>query len=275
MTRAFSTKRPPPPRAADHRQRLRRIEPPVIERPSGDRAGELAAIGLQQPLHVGERREAAGGDDGNRQGVGERQGRLDVEAGQNAVARDVGVDDGAHARVFEALAEIERRHARGARPAVDGDKTILGVDPYGDAARVKARRLAHERRVFDGRRADDDARDAFFQPARQRAHVANAAAELHGNRQCGENGFDRLGVARRAREGAVEIDDMQIFETDSLESARLLGGIVIEHGRAVHIALREAHALTFLQIDCGKQNHGRHLRKLPINARPSLWLFSG
>ena len=80
---------------------------------------------------------------------------------------------------------------------------------------------------------------------------------------------------RRAGEGAVEIDDMQIFEPDSLESARLRGGIVIEHGRAVHIALDEAHALPFLQIDRGKQNHGRHLRKLAINARPSLWLFSG
>ena len=73
-----------------------------------------------------------------------------------------------------------------------------------------------------------------------------------------------LRVARRAGEGAVEIDDMQIFEPLSLEGARLLGGIVVEHRRAVHVALGEAHALAFLEINRGKQNHGRHLRKLAI-----------
>ena len=68
---------------------------------------------------------------------------------------------------------------------------------------------------------------------------------------------------------------MQIFETLRLKGARLRGRIVVEDGRAVHVALDEADALAFLEIDCRKQNHGRHLRKLAMSARPSLWLFSG
>ena len=68
---------------------------------------------------------------------------------------------------------------------------------------------------------------------------------------------------------------MQIFESLRREGARLRRGIVIEHGRARHVALLEAHALAVLQVDGGKQDHGLHFRKLAISASPKRWLFSG
>ena len=71
----------------------------------------------------------------------------------------------------------------------------------------------HQRRIAHRRGADDDAVDALVEPALDRRHVADAAAELH--RQCRrfENALDRRGVHRLAGEGAVEIDDVQIVES--------------------------------------------------------------
>ena len=45
--------------ARKQRQRLARIEPAVVERAAGDRAGELRAVGLGQAPHVLDRGEAA------------------------------------------------------------------------------------------------------------------------------------------------------------------------------------------------------------------------
>ena len=114
-----------------------------------------------------------------------------------------------------------------------------------------------------------------LQPAAHRLHVAHAAAELHLHRQPGENPLDRLGVDGLAGEGAVEIDDMQIFEPLLGERARLRGGVGVEHRRLRHVAAQEPHAFAVLEVDGGKKDHGRHFRKLAISLRPSVWLFSG
>ncbi len=83
------------------------------------------------------------------------------------------------------------------------------------------------------------------------------------------------GVHRLAGEGAVEIDEVQPLEAALLEDARLRGRVGVEHGRLRHVAAHEAHAFAALEVDGGKQDQGRHLRKLAISARPSFWLFSG
>ena len=59
------------------------------------------------------------------------------------------------------------------------------------------------------------------------------------------------------------------------KALRLRGGIEVEHGRARHVALLEAHALAVLQIDRGKEDHGFHFKKFEISANPKRWLFSG
>ena len=90
-----------------------------------------------------------------------------------------------------------------------------------------------------------------------------------------EDALDRGRVHRLARKGAVEIDDVQIFEALRREDPRLLGRIAMENGRARHVALLKAHGFAVFQIDGGKKNHGFHVRKLAISASPSFWLFSG
>src|SRR5207244_4015508 len=122
---------------------------------------------------------------------------------------------------------------------------------------------------------DDDAADAAREPGLDGRKVANAAAELHRHLDRLEQCFDRRGVNRLAGEGAVEVDDVEVLKTLPLERARLLGRIGIEHRRPRHVALLEPDALAAFQIDCRKQNHGFHFRKLAISARPNRWLFSG
>ena len=68
---------------------------------------------------------------------------------------------------------------------------------------------------------------------------------------------------------------MQIIKALIFEAFGLRAGGIVEHGHLIHVAELEADALAVLQIDCGKKDHGFHLRKLRIRARPSVWLFSG
>ena len=122
------------------------VEPAVVERAAGDRAGEPRAIGFEQAADILDRGEPARGDDRDRDRLGERDGRGDVEALHHAVAADVGVDQRRDAGVLETAAEVDRRDVGGARPAVDGDAAVARVDADGDAAGKQPRSLAHESR---------------------------------------------------------------------------------------------------------------------------------
>ena len=108
-----------------------------------------------------------------------------------------------------------------------------------------------------------------------RLQIADAAAELHRHGDRLQHRLDRLRVHRLAGKGAVEIDHVQIFEALRGEGSRLRRRIEVEHGRARHVALFEAHALAVLQIDGGKEDHGFHFKKFEIRASPKRWLFSG
>ena len=74
--------------------------------------------------------------------------------------------------------------------------------------------------------------------------------------------FDRARIGRPAREGAVEIDDVQPVEAGFREGFRLRRRIVVEDCRLRHVALPQAHAAAFLQIDGGKEDHGRQLQEV-------------
>ncbi len=142
-------------------------------------------------------------------------------------------------------------------------------------ARISAGSLLHQRRIAHRGGADDDARHAFAEPGFDRRAVADAAAELRRDFHRRKDALDRRGVDRLAGESAVEIDEVQIFETLLLERLCLRGRIAIEYRGARHVALLQAHRLAILQVDGGKQNHGIHFRKFAISARPNRWLFSG
>ena len=165
----------------------------------------------------------------------------------------------------------------GLGPAFDRDLAVLGVDADGDLARKGAAGLAHEIRDRAPRpcRGSRGARRARASPRSSpgRGCRRRAAPEC---RRASRIASTAARIDRLAREGAVEIDDVQPVRSPGLEGrCACAAGIVIEDGRLRHVALLEAHALAVLEVDGGKQDHGRHLRKLAMSARPSAWLFSG
>ena len=165
--------------AGDERERRLGIEAAVVEGAAGDGAFQLSILGLQQRPDVVEAGKAAGGDHGDGDGVGQRQGGRQIEALQHAVAIDVGVDDGGDAGVLEAPGEIDGGELAGLGPALDRDLAATGIDADRDAARKAAAGLAHQSGVAHGDRAEDDAADALAEPHLDGGEVADAAAELH------------------------------------------------------------------------------------------------
>src|SRR4029077_15060473 len=129
-------------RVADQRQCRRRIEPPVIKRAARDRAGELFRVRRQKCFDVLDRRKTAGRDHGHLNALGKRDGRLQIEAFQQAIPRDVGEDDGGDAGILEALRDFERGDFSGLGPAFDSDLAVARVEPDRDAAREFPRRAS-------------------------------------------------------------------------------------------------------------------------------------
>src|ERR1700722_2981911 len=169
----------------------------------------------------------------------------------------------------------EGGNVRGLRPTLKSGYALAGVHADRNPARVEPRRLADEIGIADRRGSDDDPSDTALQPAAHGLHVANSAAELQLNREPGENVSNGIGVHWLASERPVEIDDVKIVEPLRDERSCLSSGVRVERCRSRHIALDEANALAVLEIDGGKEDHGRHLRKLAISLSPSVWLFSG
>ena len=95
--------------------------------------------------------------------AGQFEGRGPVDAGEDAVAVDVGVDDRGNASAFEALGQLEDEELAGLAqpstatlPPFASMPTAIGPEqPAG---------LVHQRRVTDGDRAEDDAGETTRQP---------------------------------------------------------------------------------------------------------------
>ena len=85
-------------------------------------------------LDVLQRRDAAARDDRRLQLARELDRGLDVDAGQHAVAADVGVDDRLDAVVLEFLREIDDVVAGHLRPAVGRDLAVARVEADDDVA---------------------------------------------------------------------------------------------------------------------------------------------
>src|SRR5580704_6016181 len=169
------------PSGTQQGERLRRIEPAIVERATGNGARKFFGARRQQRPYVIDRGETARGDDRDRHRVGERDGGVEVQALEHAVARHIRIDDRSDAGVLKTPRDVERGQLRRCGPAFDRDFAIARVETDGDAARISARSFFHQRRVAHRRGADDDAGYALAEPALDRCHVANAAAELQRN----------------------------------------------------------------------------------------------
>ena len=108
-----------------------------------------------------------------------------------------------------------------------------------------------------------------------RRAIANAAADLDRQRRRRDDLADQRVLLRRARERAVEIDDVQAIRAIARELRDELDRPLAEHGRAIAAALFEAHGLAAEQIDRGIQLHVRLHERFAAGASPTAWLFSG
>ena len=277
------------------------VEPPVIERAAGDRAFELLGARLEQRAHVVDRGEPARGDHRNRDRVGERDGGVEVEPLQHAVALDVGIDDRGDAGILEAPRDVERRHFRVLRPALHRHLAVARIEPDRDARRDRAPPLPA--RSTGSRTAAVPMITRLTPLSSQLSTVAMSRMPPPScTRDIGrlQDALDGDGVDRLAGEGAVEIDDMQIFEARALEGMGLLGRIAVEdrsrapcrparggrrrrpsdrwreRGSRTHAASHDGRPLAYPKSHRSEAElYGFHLRKLAISAKPSRWLFSG
>jgi hypothetical protein len=94
------------------------------------------------------------------------------------------------------------------------------------------------------------------EPGFEGLHLADAAAELNRDRDSRQDRVHRRGVARRAREGAVEVDHVEPGKTLLLEDRSLRGRIVTEDLGLCHVPLDEADAASLLEVDRRVQDHG-------------------
>ena len=156
--------------------------------------------------------DAAGGEDGDARRAGHAPRCSDVGAGLGAVARDVRVDDGRGPRRTRAsrasvvAVEVEARaSSRRRRPDRREASTATMI-------RSPKRRHTSVEEAGIERGARADARPSARRPPStvSTARVAQAAAHLDGNRRTAVEDLATSAVWRGlAREGAVEVDDVQ------------------------------------------------------------------
>jgi hypothetical protein len=159
---------------------------------------------------------------------------------------------------LEVLREVDHVVVRELGPAVDRQFAVAGVEPDDDAAREFQAQVVDEVRRADRLGADDHELDPGLEVGLYRVGVADAAADLDTQVRVGlGNGVDDLGVLRGTGEGAVEIDDVQALGA-GIDPAPGHGHRVFpEHRGFLHAALAQAHALAFLEINRGYDQHHR------------------
>src|SRR5258708_7624450 len=242
MTRTLSTRSPLHPGVTDQPQRLTGIEPSIIECAARNGARQLFCPRLQQLADVIHRGKAAGRDDRDSNRIGQRNGGVEVEALEKAVAGNIRMNDCGNAGILESQRNFKRRQIGSLGPTLHGDTAVARIQSDGNAVRPVACGLFDEVRVFHGCCPDNDTIDALFEPRRDRRPVANSASKLHRQWHAFEDPLDHPRVDRATGECAIQIDHMQIFKPFGLEPRGLGGSVTVEYGCSPHVALLQAHA---------------------------------
>ena len=159
--------------------------------------------------------------------------------------------------------------------AVHGHLAVLGVDPHGDACAMFGDEFADKAAVGHRLGPDHNTLDAGQQRALHAGAVTQAATHLD-FRAGRADGLDCLPVAGSAREGTVEVDDMNPLGSGLDPAACGLGGVVEVHGFLIRAPLVEAHGASVLDVDCGIDVHDlpltlcRTVRAASV-VTPQLW----
>src|SRR5262249_60731080 len=113
----------------------------------------------------------ARGNHWDRDRVRERNGGVEIEALEQAVARNVGVDDCRNARILEAARDVERRELGRLRPALDRDLAVARIETDRYAARKRAGGALAQLGAAHRRGADHHAIDPLPAPPLYRCHT--------------------------------------------------------------------------------------------------------
>src|SRR5439155_10062597 len=181
----------------------------------------------------------------------------------------------------ERLGQLRRGRPLRFGPTARRRPAVLDVDPTANALLAESRdRRPRQRRALHRCRAQDHARGARVQRHLRRAQVADSTAHLDlGGRGGLYYPSDQIELSLAA-ECSVEIDDVQRLRALLHERARLRGGILGVHPRALPVAFVQPHRPPLEQVDRGIEQ-GNHApapgraRNLLSNASPSCALFSG
>src|SRR5437660_1192397 len=178
--------------------------------------------------------------------AGELAGGLDVDAGQHAVAADVGVDDRFDAVILELLGQIENVVTAHLGPAVGRNLAFARVQADDDVSRERVAGVVQESGILHRRGPDDHVGNAVVEIALDGVEVADSAAKLHGDlfADHADDLADRELVLGLPRERAVEVDDVQTLCAQLKPVLRHRRRLLRAYGRRLHLALLQAHAMT-------------------------------
>src|SRR5215470_6223188 len=108
MTRTLSTRPSLRPGITDQPQRLHGIEPSIIECAARNSTRQFLGPRLKQLTDVIHRGEAARRDDRNSDGIGQRNGGVEVEAPEKTIAGNICMNDRGDPRIFESHGNFMR-----------------------------------------------------------------------------------------------------------------------------------------------------------------------
>src|SRR5450830_1139693 len=236
----------------------RKVKVTRIDGATTDHALDAFVLDRAQLLDVSHVGQATRSNDRNGQGLSQLDGGVDVDAGQHAIATDVGVDDGFNAPIFELLGQVDHFVAGELAPAIGGDLAVLGIEAHDDVAAEGGAGVFQKAGVLDGRCADDHVAQTAIDVLLDGVQIADTAAELHRNviAHCLEDGLDGRIVLGLAGKGAIEVDQVQAAGA-LVDPVQGHGGRVFTKGGGlVHVTLLEAHAVAVFEIDRGNELHG-------------------
>src|SRR5690606_5448415 len=159
-----------------------------------------------QRRDVLQRGHPAGGDDRGVGALAHLAQQVEVRAAQGAVLGDVG-DDVAGAAVGVQPGEHLPQVPALPGPAAGGQRRAADVEPDGDAVTVLGDDPGGPLRVLQRGGAEVHPLGAGVQRPGQALVVADAAGQLDGDVEVGDDVREQLGV-RAAAEGGVEVDEV-------------------------------------------------------------------
>src|SRR5437588_76549 len=238
-------------------ERSLEIEGALVERASGNGAEDAFAFEARELLDVLQAVDSAAGDHRDPELARQLGGSFDIDAGEHAVASDIGVDQRFDAVVLELFGQIDHVVPGHLRPAVRRHLAFTRIESDDDVPGKCIARVVQKTRILHRGSADDHERDAVVEIALDGVEIAYPTAQLYRD-LLADNAHDladRHLIFGFAGKRTVEIDKVQPFGAEIEPMAGHRGRILGKYGRGLHLPLLQADAVTVLDIDCGNDLH--------------------